>query len=434
MNRFEPGTPLLSVSMPIQSRPYGHSTTIRFFDGLLPEGQARAMLAYGFGLGSEDTFGLLSELGRDSAGAMVITLDGEVPPKRPTKYLARPVTDEEVADRIDQLRSFPLGVDKEVRVSLAGMQEKLLLTKLDAGWGLPINGAPSTHILKPESLMLRGAVNNEAFCMRLARNAGISVASCDPVVFGKRNVLIVERFDRHVADDGSVYRLHQEDMCQALGKSAKYEEAGGPTLHEIAKLLQRYGHDADLEHLVELVTLHVFLGNADAHGKNYGLLHSRDGAISLAPAYDVMSTIVYPDVSAIASMSVGGEAKIDAITVGDIEDEATRWGFSRRRAREIVLDVNDRLVSAIDQTAGEISPSDDMSELLAARKSGVLSQQDRWIAENLISVSLESAARSAGASHQELPDGPMCAAITHAGNPCPWHALPGKRSCGHHND
>jgi serine/threonine-protein kinase HipA len=431
---FEPGTPLISISMPLWHRPYQHAAAARFFDGLLPEGEARAMIAYDLHVGSEDTFGLLRELGRDCAGALVIYPIGETPPQRPTKYLARPITDEEVGQRVDQLRSFPLGIDREVRVSLAGVQEKLLLTKLDDGWGLPIHGAPSTHILKPDTGRLPDGVRNEAFCLRLAKNAGIAAASCETATFGTREVLIVERFDREITNDGEIHRLHQEDSCQALGKTAKYQEAGGPTLQQIAGLLDRYGHQSDLEHLLQLITLHVFIGNADAHGKNYSLLHARNGGISLAPAYDVMSTLIFPQVSATAGMSIGGETKINSIQVNDIETEAISWGLSPHQAHSIIFETNLQLARAFEQTATEMSPPNKLRDLIFAKIAKLPSRTDSRVAENSVTdVFAGAPITGSTAQHSgQLTDSPMCAMLTKTGHRCPWHALPGGRYCGHH--
>lgn len=146
-----------------------------FFDGLLPEGEIRRMIAHDFGLDERDVFGLLEALGRDCAGALVLLPEGEQPL---VQGLPEPVSEEEVARRLRELRFHPLGVDQRVRVSLAGMQEKLLLARRTAGgWGLPVDGAPSTHILKPAHPLLPLSIPNEALCLRVARHLGMRAAS-----------------------------------------------------------------------------------------------------------------------------------------------------------------------------------------------------------------------------------------------------------------
>lgn len=145
--RFGLGYPLISLSLPVTLRPHRGKVVERFFDGLLPEGQLRRTLAYDFGVSDTDTFGLLREIGRDCAGALAVQPETAPPPSSATS-VASPISDEEIATRIANLRLSPLGAGENVRVSLAGMQNKLLLVRTVAGWALP-TGAPSSHILKP---------------------------------------------------------------------------------------------------------------------------------------------------------------------------------------------------------------------------------------------------------------------------------------------
>ncbi|MGH9917456.1 MAG: HipA N-terminal domain-containing protein, partial [Nitrososphaerales archaeon] len=167
------GVPLLSVSMPTRGRAYGNEVTSAFFSGLLPEGEPRQIIAYDLNLSERDAYGLLRALGRDCAGALVVVPDGETLEE---EGVPEPITDAEVARRLRKLRVQPLGVDQRVRVSLAGMQRKLLLSRLENGWGLPVDGAPSTHIVKPANRYLRNVVANEALCVRVARELGLPAA------------------------------------------------------------------------------------------------------------------------------------------------------------------------------------------------------------------------------------------------------------------
>ena len=106
------GRPLLSVSMPTRSRPYRGQLPLVFFDGLLPEGDIRRMIAYDFGLDDRDVFALLKALGRDCAGAPIILPEGEQPVAGGQPEL---ISDEEIARRLRELRFHPLGVDQRVR-------------------------------------------------------------------------------------------------------------------------------------------------------------------------------------------------------------------------------------------------------------------------------------------------------------------------------
>jgi serine/threonine-protein kinase HipA len=356
LQTYEPGAPLLSVGLPLTRTRYPNAVTKAFLDGLLPEGEARLVIAADFDLPASDVFGLLAALGRDCAGAMIVQPWEDSPPGVLTTLMAEPVSDDELAELVANLRSAPLGVGRHVRLSLAGVQEKLLLTRMpDGGWGRPIDGTPSTHILKPEIDRLGGTVENEAFCMRVARHLGLPAAHVETTVVDGRPVLIVERYDRVVGPDGVVRRVHQEDLCQALGlpPDRKYEQDAGPTLARSARLLQDMADPSSLDAFLCALTLNVALGNCDAHGKNFSLLHTESGGLRLAPLYDLMATRLYPVDDKLA-MYVDGVQRADRVTTGRIVNEAASWSMSRARATELIADCLDRLPAAVSAAAGEL--------------------------------------------------------------------------------
>ncbi|MDA8301096.1 MAG: HipA domain-containing protein [Actinomycetota bacterium] len=357
--RWPLGIPLVSCSMPLSLSPYRKRQAFPFFDGLLPEGEVRRMIAYDLGLDEQDTFGLLHALGRDCAGALVLQPVTEPPPRSPALGDAEPMTAEDVARRLAQLRSAPLGADRRVRVSLPGMQHKLLLTRLmDGSWALPLGAAPSTHILKPPIELLEGSVENEAFCMRLARRVGLEVANVAIECFGERSVLVVERFDRVVLPGHEVRRVHQEDICQAFSVrgTAKYEERGGPSLKMVAGLLRKWDAPADdIVRLLRVVTFTTVIGDADRHSKNITVFHREDGSIRLAPLYDVMCTRLYPSVSTVLGMFVNGKQEVDSVGVDDLVVEGMSWGLSEQTARDAVGGVLEALPEAVEAEA-EASP------------------------------------------------------------------------------
>lgn len=212
------GAPLLSVAFPLARTGYPNGVTRAFLDGLLPEGEARLAIAADLDLPASDVFGLIGALGRDCAGALTIQAWEDPPPRAQTTLTARALGSDELGKLIANLPSAPLGVGHDVRLSLAGVQEKLLLTRMpDGRWGHPVGGTPSTHILKPEIERFENTVENEAWCMRVAKRLGLPVAEVETTMVGERPVLIVERYDRVVEPNGGVRRIHQEDMCQALG-------------------------------------------------------------------------------------------------------------------------------------------------------------------------------------------------------------------------
>lgn len=371
LQRYELGVPLLCLKLPLRDETYPQGVVRAFLDGLLPEGEARRVVARDFGVRENDTFGLIQALGRDCAGALVIQPAGEPAPAQPTTLTAERLSDNEIADLVDNLRSAPLGAGGRVRISLAGVQEKLLLTRMpDRSWGRPVDGTPSTHILKPEIADFPKTVENEAFCMRVARHLELPVANVETMTVNGRRLLIVERFDRAVYADGAVERIHQEDFCQATGRlpTMKYEEDGGPSLRQIADILQS-AKAGSVEALLRAVTLNLVVGNGDAHGKNFSLLHEPSGELTLAPLYDVVSTLQY-GLDRLA-MYVDNVHRTNRVTADRLIAEAARWGLSKRRVSAIIADILERAPSAVETAQSE---TDDLPEHLVTVVTAQLEQ------------------------------------------------------------
>ncbi len=175
---------------------------------------------------------------------------------------------------------------------------------------MPLGAYPSSHILKPNMPDHEDTVINEAFCMRLAANMGLSVPKVEIRFLDHLQVYIIERYDREIADQGNLVRIHQEDFCQALGvpPDAKYEKEGGPGLAQCFALIRTYSTQpaADVKKLLAWVAFNYLIGNADAHAKNISLLLPEEGP-RLAPFYDLMCTAVYPALTDRMAMSVGGK-------------------------------------------------------------------------------------------------------------------------------
>jgi serine/threonine-protein kinase HipA len=351
---YELGTPLLSVGLSLTDSPYPNAKTRSFLDGLLPEQDQRRAIAEQLDLNSNDTFGLIRELGLDCAGAIVVQpIDSPAPPPAST-LTAAPLTDEQIAERVANLRSAPLGVTDRVRISLAGVQEKLLLTRMpDGRWGEPIDGTPSTHILKPEVRDFPNTVENEAFCMRVAHNLELRTAKIETSEYGARKLLVVERYDRVTDRVGNVERVHQEDFCQALSlpPKTKYQEDGGPSLKKIADVLRQYARPNSLSRLLQATYVNVLLGNGDAHGKNISLMHHRDGSLELTPIYDVLSTLFYVDDR--LAMCIDDVHKTSKVTRQRLINEAVSWGMREESAQLIIDDLCERTPVAIEKSRSE---------------------------------------------------------------------------------
>lgn len=379
LSRYALGTPLLSLTLPVQPERHTQGVVRPFLDGLLPEGESRLAVAKDFNLRASDIFGLIRAVGRDCAGAVVIQPADDPAPPPASTLSAEALTDDDIARLVANLRTAPLGVDQRVRLSLGGVQEKLLLTRLpDGTWGRPVDGTPTTHILKPEIPRFPATVENEAFCMRVAKHLGLPVAPVKIAVIGGRKLLVVERFDRTVNDSGAVVRIHQEDFCQATGvlPDNKYEAEGGPSLKKIADVLQAAASPDALDALLRSVTLNVLVTNGDAHGKNFSVLHHESGALTLSPLYDVLCTLHY-GIDRLA-MYIDNVHRINRVTTLRIVNEAVRWGMARRRAAEIVTDVLARSPEAIgaarDETEGL---PDDILTTVTAQLQQLTSETDQ---------------------------------------------------------
>lgn len=367
LDTYQGNSPVISNSLRVSRRAQDATA---WLDGLLPEGPLRDVIAGNRGVVSSDTWAMIASLGRDVAGACII-----VDPDRPAGDRERRVepypTIDHVAAAVDALPDTPLGVLDDSELSLAGMQDKLLLVRTDAGcgWGRPVGGYPSTHILKvdPPKPALRGVVEQEAAALAVAQRAGLTSISPTIVNHGDSAWLIVERYDRTVDATGRVTRIHQEDLAQAAGidtrrngRRAKYESHGGPGLLTAAHLLRDGAQDLDtqLSLLVGAVVFTVLVGNSDAHAKNLSLLLDPAGAVQLAPLYDTVPTMLFPTLAVRCAMTVGGvydnlERVDHRALVREIEGRR-RWGIVNDRAVPMVDDWIDRVVqAAVDDRVGE---------------------------------------------------------------------------------
>lgn len=330
----------ISISLPKRAEPFNRRETRPFFAGLLPEEGQREAVARALGVSKANDFRLLEQLGGDVAGALTLWPEGEAPPALAGLTVAEALEDARLLDILDTLPSRPfLAGDEGLRLSLAGAQQKLPVVLVNGRIALPMPGQPSTHILKPPISRLTATTENEALAMRLAAAVGLPTAPVELRRTGDRPYLLVERYDRTVATDGAVRRLHQEDFCQAIGiaPEKKYASEGGPTFASCFDLVRRVCAQPApaVLHLLDAAIFNVIVGNADAHGKNYSLLYRSEG-IGFAPLYDLMCTAAYPGVHAKLAMKVAKRATLEEFTPTTWEDFGREIGvgapFVRRRA------------------------------------------------------------------------------------------------------
>lgn len=299
----------ISLLMPLSTRPARTEVFMPWAMNLLPEGSQLKTIGSMLGAAPEDVVAILSEIGRDTAGALSIGKPGSA-----STGNWRPVGNAAALERIieDLPRKPFLAGEDGVSMSLAGVQSKLGVAIDDKGRiCIPLDGAPSTHILKPDSRELFGGVQNEAMCLTLARRAGLAAPRVTTGRAGARTYFLIERYDR-MRQGERWRRLHQEDFCQALGKppSAKYEanQTGikGPTLADMFAVTRNAMGAADVLHLIDYVVFNVIACNTDAHAKNYSMMISGRG-FALAPIYDIMCAAVWDGVTRNLAQRIAGK-------------------------------------------------------------------------------------------------------------------------------
>lgn len=343
--------PAISLSMPARTEPYADDACRPFFAGLLPEGAALERAAAQKRLQVYETYKLLQAYGAECAGAVRLLLPDALP-SIPSDYelLEGARLEQAIAD----VGVAPIFAhDRRARLSVAGVQYKTAVRMKDGQIFEPLDGSPSTHLVKVANSEYRDLLENEAFCMQLAAKLGLKVANVGLRQAGAEKFLLVERYDR--ADGGNrVTELHQEDLCQALGypPARKYElEDGnkvGPGLQECFALLRKTRRPAvDLSRFIQAILFNYLIGNADAHAKNYSLLYDDvRRAPELAPLYDLVCTRLYRSLTTDLAMRIGAAADPEAVTKDDWKALAQQAGIRLRRVREIASDLATRILPA----------------------------------------------------------------------------------------
>jgi serine/threonine-protein kinase HipA len=337
-----PGAIVLSASLPLQVEPFDDRKTRPFFAGLLPEGQMRRLIAQQFQVSGQNDFALLDHLGGDCAGAVTFLEPGQTLPVLDHNDEVQWLSDEEVVAILDELPRRPMlaGTDG-LRLSLAGAQDKLPVVFDGARLGLPLNGTPSSHILKPPIHAVEDSVINEGFCMTLAEAMQLKPANSKVHVVLDRPFLLVERYDRVVHSQNHRQRLHQEDFCQALGivPEMKYQNEGGPDLAQCFDLVRRITRPnaPQILRLFDGVVFNALIGNHDAHAKNFSLLYAGETPV-LAPFYDMLSTAVYPALTQKMAMKIGGKYKFSEVQARHWEQFAESVSLAKAQVKRRILE------------------------------------------------------------------------------------------------
>jgi len=321
--RVRAGATPLSLSMPIQVRSHADGVVTPWLRNLLPDSSAVVeRWARQFQVSASSPFSLLAtQIGEDCAGAVRFAPSEEI-----DRVLARSgdvtwLTEDDVARRLRDLRNDAtswLGESFTGQFSLAGAQAKTALLVQDGRWGVPSGSIPTTHILKPAVAGFDDHDLNEHLCLDAARRVGLVAVRTAVTRFGDESAVVVERYDR-LRRGEQIVRVHQEDLCQALGvpPSRKYQNEGGPGPADIAKLLRRAMPpriaDVAVQRFVDALVWNWIIAGTDAHAKNYSLLLA-DDQVRLAPMYDVASALPYDvhERKLKLAMKVGGDYRVVA--------------------------------------------------------------------------------------------------------------------------
>ena len=358
----------ISISLPLQKEAFSSNSTRKFFEGLLPEGFTRRCVAEWMHADENDYLSILAGLGNECLGAIKIIDENGT--QVPAEY--RKLSAEEVQKLAEEGATESAELVTKTHLSLTGASGKvgLYYNTEDDTWYLPYGDAPSTYIVKQSHVRLKKIVANEQLCLMTAKNLGIEIPESFIVKLDNlhdENVLFAtKRYDRKENMDGRVingfripYRLHQEDFAQALGISSfdKYERENAGYMKKIFDVVRNYSANPieDQLKLWDICLFNYLIGNTDNHIKNISLLYSEDlKAIRLAPAYDIISTMIYENSTDNMAMSIGGEYNIEKINRESFEKETANIGLGKKIAMERFDLMIEKFQNAINRAKKEL--------------------------------------------------------------------------------
>ena len=366
--RRSPEASALSISLPLQDEPFSPARTTRFFDGLLPEGFTRRSVAQWMHVDESNYLSILHGLGRECLGAIRVAEKGET---QNASY--EPISSEHIRELAAEGATKSTDLVIKSHLSLTGASGKvgLYYDPENDTWYLPHGTAASTHIVKQSHVRLDGIVTNEQLSLLTADQCGISIPHSFIINTGKgaenEVLLATGRYDRLILKDAPEIsglprplRLHQEDFAQAMGISAseKYEREADTHMRGMFDILRKYSANPieDQLKLWDLIVFNFLLGNTDAHIKNFSLLYGADlKSIRLAPAYDLVSTVVYEQSTRDMAFSIAGVYSIDDMNAEVFHKAAKIIGLGERIAMKRFTDMCGRFRTALSISADTLT-------------------------------------------------------------------------------
>lgn len=358
----------ISISLPLNEKSFNATRTRNYFEGLLPEGFTRKCVAQKIHVDENDYISILAKLGSECLGAIKIVDELE----KPVLSQYRELSTDEVYALAAEGASESADLVTKSHLSLTGASGKvgLYYDENQRKWYLPIGEAPSTHIVKQSHVRLKRIVTNEQLCLMTAKNLGIDVPESFVVTTAtddSESVLFAtRRYDRVFSDNNKILkgmpvpnRLHQEDLAQALGIAAfnKYEKNNDAYLKKVFDLIRQYSSNPieDSLKLWDICIFNYLIGNTDNHIKNLSLLYSSDlKSIRLAPAYDIVSTMIYVTSSEDMAISIGGVYNIGKITRECFAKEAAHIGLGKNLAMQKFDDMKARFPEALQLAKADL--------------------------------------------------------------------------------
>ncbi len=359
----------------------------RFLANLLPEGRWLEELSVSSHISRSNVFGLIAAIGAETTGALSFRMGDE--PKGGLLTSFRPVTSDELAERISQRQNVSIAVwDGKPRLSVAGVQDKLpLLIRADGHMGFGEGELASTHIMKFGTARALHLVINEFICMQLAKGMKLPVAEVSLARFGEP-VLVVRRFDRELTGD-TVVRRHLIDGCQMLDlpPTYKYERPFGkggdaavirsganlPDLFAFCRLCRIPA--AAMRDMLNWVLFQILIGNSDAHGKNISFFVGPAG-IDMAPAYDLLNLDMYAaEYDRDFSMAIGDAFAPEDISSWELAEMCERCGLQKRLVAKTLTTMSEKLLKAMDEV--------DLSLLLPGDETGFAGELFDTIRKNV---------------------------------------------------
>lgn len=376
-----PGAYAISLSLPLSAFAHPDAVTRSFFQNLLQENDQLTRVLERERLDRDDVVGLLFHLGSDLAGALSCLPPGAPPIKVPgniaTDYDL--LASEQLEDYVDRLANRrPLPDEARDPSPVAGVQSKLSLCFVRpdlAALPRPGLGVPTTHILKVPRFDNPREAALETMSARLAEACGFVVSAPRVQQFGEHQALVISRFDRDIAVDGTIRRIHQEDFAQALGlpPSLKYQRRGTEghrfDATAVAGLLVRLAEPAlAYERFLTATVFNLAIGNSDNHAKNHALLHAGNGAPSLAPLYDLVPVRLRDDLNPDFAFDIGTANRFEELGRGDIDTLLCEFGLVGERARRFKIDTLQPMLRRLRLAATRMGPGFEDFESLISRQ------------------------------------------------------------------